>query len=146
MASRDTRPSRARDDGYTLTELLVVLLILGLLAAALTPITIGQMNQAKVRTAKLQMEGVAAALALYVGDVGRLPAGNEGLRALMEPPASAPTWAGPYLRSADRILDPWGRPIQLVAPASDGRPFVLRSLGADGAPGGKGADADIEVF
>lgn len=131
--------------GYTLTELLVVLLILGLLAAALTPITIDQMNRAKARTAKLQMEGLASALALFVGDVGRTPTTQEGLHALTSAPAGVESWAGPYIRGKERLIDPWNRPYLLETGASAEKPFIIKSLGADGETGGQGANADIEV-
>lgn len=134
-----------RRQGYTLTELLVVLLILGLLAAALTPITIDQMNRAKARTAKLQMEGLASALALFVGDVGRTPNVQEGLNSLITAPSGVDTWAGPYVRSPDRLIDPWNRPYILETGLSAEKPFIIKSLGADGAAGGRGANADIEV-
>ncbi|MBT9446200.1 MAG: type II secretion system major pseudopilin GspG [Hyphomonadaceae bacterium] len=137
--------SDATKAGYTLTELLVVLLILGLLAAALTPITIDQMNRAKARAAKLQMEGLASALALFVADVGRAPTDQEGLNALVVQPLGAEAWAGPYVRAADRLIDPWNRRYVLTTPGANGATFSIKSLGADGIDGGKGANADLEV-
>lgn len=137
-------PDHRSRAGYTLTELLVVLLILGLLAAAITPVTIDQMNRAKARTAKLQMESIAAAISLYAADVGSPPSAEQGLAALLKAPSGAANWSGPYIRSPDRLIDPWQRPY-VVVPASETAPLQVRSLGADGKPGGEGANADITV-
>ncbi len=131
--------------GYTLTELLVVLLILGLLAAAITPVTIDQMNRAKARTARLQMENIAAAVSLFAADVGRAPTADEGLAALVTAPVNALNWSGPYIRSADRLIDPWSRPYLLDIEDGGATPFLLRSLGADGKTGGSGANSDLVV-
>jgi general secretion pathway protein G len=136
--------ARDGESGYTLTELLVVLLVLGLLAAAITPVTIDQMNRAKARTARLQMETIAAAVALYAADVGRPPTAEEGLAALLTAPNSAQGWGGPYLRSADRLVDPWSRPY-LYTTRPEESSFVVQSLGADGKPAGVGANADLAI-
>lgn len=134
------RSSRA---GYTLTELLVVLLVLGLLAATITPVTLAQMNRAKARTARLQMENIAAAIALFAADVGRPPTAEEGLDALVTPPPGATNWGGPYIRARDRLVDPWNRPYLLETRGVE--TFAVRTLGADGKPGGDGANADQSV-
>lgn len=128
------------DEGYTLMEMLVVMGIIALLAAALTPALMGQLSRAKARTARLQMQTLSAALESYRGDVGRPPSQDEGLKALIVAPEGADGWLGPYLRDAGALKDPWGRPLayKMVDDQID-----LVSLGADGKPGGQGVDADI---
>lgn len=137
------RPARcAKEGGYTLTEMLVVLLILGLLVAVITPTTIDQMNRAKARAAQLQLEAISAALASFSADVGRAPTQEEGLKALVTRPPSTPTWTGPYLRSMDRLIDPWNRPYIFKTTSEI---ISIETLGADGKPGGSGADADLSL-
>lgn len=129
--------------GYTLTEMLVVLVIIGLISAIIVPQTLGQMDRAKARSARLKLESVAAALEMYAADLARYPAQGEGLEALLEPPADAPEWAGPYLSERSLLKDPWGGDILYEPPSTRGEKFTLTSLGADAAPGGKGFKRDI---
>lgn len=126
--------------GFTLTELLVVMVILGLLAAAVTPQVIGRLDSSKVRAARLQMDTLGSALELYKVDIGTYPAETEGLAALLAAPPGATGWDGPYVRSARTVIDPWQRPFLFSV---SGNRYVLRSLGADGAEGGSGHDADF---
>ncbi|HYC98449.1 type II secretion system major pseudopilin GspG [Brevundimonas sp.] len=137
------RTARARRAGYTLTEMLVVLVIIGLISAIVVPQTLGQMDRAKVRAARLKMESVAAALEMYSADLARYPTREEGLPALIDPPEGVAEWAGPYLSDAALTRDPWGRPVVYTPPAAMGDRFKLTSYGADGAPGGDGFKRDI---
>lgn len=128
------------ESGFTLVELLVVLVILALLAALVGPRVVGYMTASKVKTATIQLQGYKTALELYHLDMGRYP-GAEGLAALTTAPAGATGWAGPYLDKAV-APDPWGHDY-LYQPAPDGAGYALKSLGADGAEGGEGDAADL---
>jgi len=130
------------DDGYTLTEMLVVIAIIGLLAAVLTPMIAGQLSRARVKAARLQVENVSTAIEMFRSDVGRYPTAQEGLKALVQAPDGLDGWIGPYIRNTKSLDDPWGRPLKYQAPLDTAPPHVL-SLGADGKAGGTGADADI---
>jgi general secretion pathway protein G len=131
------------EGGYTLTELLVVIVVLALIAAAVTPQILGRFNTAKTRTAQLHADTLAAALDDFFIDVGRYPTPEEGIGSLLEAPASAPGWSGPYVRSQRSLTDPWSRSYLIAAPQAANMPPSVLSLGADGAEGGEGADADI---
>ena len=130
-----------REAGFTLIELMIVLFILGLLAALVAPRLMGRVGKAKQKTAQAQIQLLATALDLYHLDVGNYPSTEDGLRALKEKPSNAPGWGGPYL---DKPIpnDPWGRPYVYKCPGEHG-PYDLSSLGADGAPGGDGENQDI---
>ena len=132
---------KRREAGFTLIELMIVLFILGLLAALVAPRLMGRVGKAKQKTAQAQIQLLATALDLYHLDVGSYPTTQEGLKALKEKPASAGGWGGPYL---DKPIpnDPWGRPYVYKSPGEHG-PYDLFSLGADGAPGGDGENQDI---
>ena len=127
--------------GFTLVELLVVLVILALLAALVGPRVVGYMTTSKVKTAHVQIAAYQTALELYHLDLGRYPQTAEGLAALATAPTGASGWAGPYL---DKTVakDPWGTPYDYTA-SSDGATYQLRSFGADGQDGGEGDNADI---
>lgn len=136
--------SALRDEaGYTLTELLVVIVVLAMIAAAVTPQVMGRFNSAKTRTAQLHANTLSAALDDFFIDVGRYPTSEEGIAALLESPPNVDGWIGPYVRSERSLVDPWGRRYILVPPAAPNTPPAVASLGADGAEGGEGADADI---
>lgn len=130
-------------EGYTLTEMLVVLVIIGLISAIIVPQTLGQMDRAKARSARLKLESVAAALEMYGADIARYPTQDEGLEALLEPLPDGPEWAGPYLSEGSLLVDPWGNAILYQPPSHPGEKFSLTSLGADASPGGKGFKRDI---
>ncbi len=132
---------RRRDAGFSLTELLVVLAIMALLAGFVGPKVIGYFARAKTQTAASQIEGLRAALDLYLLDVGRYPNAEEGLEALVVAPRRASGWRGPYLQESVVPVDPWGNPYVYEARGGT-RPAVL-SRGADGAEGGEGDAADI---
>lgn len=130
-------------EGYTLAELLVVIAVLSLVAAAITPQLIGRFNNAKSRTAQLHVNMLAAALDDFYIDTGRYPTADEGLRSLATAPGNAPGWRGPYVRSEQNLIDPWGRPFVLSnGTSATGAPLVV-SFGADGVEGGAGVDGDI---
>ncbi len=130
--------------GFTLLELLVVIVIIGLLAAYVGPKYFSQLGKAEVTSAKAQIEAFEKALDAYRLDVGRYPSTEEGLNALITAPATAGAkWNGPYL---NKVVppDPWGRPYQYKAPGAKAE-FEIISLGKDGQPGGEGQNADIGV-
>ena len=139
---RKRRPRRRRQAGFTLVELLVVLIILGLIAAFAAPRVIKFVGGAKTDSAKIQIDRLSGVLDLYRLQVGRYPSEDEGLNALMEQPADAPDWEGPYLKKADALIDPWRRPYIYRFPGEHGD-YDLYSLGADGEDGGEGEDRDL---
>lgn len=132
---------RIRESGFTLIELLVVLVILTLLAGLVGPKVLDQLGGAKSKTARVDIAGIEQALDLFKLDVGRYPSDAEGLRALVERPATAQGWTGPYLKKGLRP-DPWGGAYLYKNPGRNGGADVF-SLGADGKPGGDGESADV---
>ncbi len=139
---RKRRERRRRQAGFTLVELLVVLIILGLIAAFAAPRVIKFVGGAKTDSAKIQIERLSGVLDLYRLQVGRYPSDDEGLNALMEQPADAPDWEGPYLKKADALIDPWRRAYIYRFPGEHGD-YDLYSLGADGEDGGEGENRDL---
>lgn len=135
-------PVGRSDAGFTLIELLVVIVILMLLVGLVGPRVVGYLGTSKSKTAKVQIESLGAALQLFRVDNGRYPSTSEGLRALVERPATLATWAGPYLSKTELPLDPWNRPYVYRVPGQHGE-FDIFTLGADNQPGGTGEDADI---
>ena len=127
--------------GFTLLELLVVVVIIGLLAGFVAPRYFSQVGKSEVNVAKAQLDALEKALDQYRLDVGRYPATELGLKALVERPASEAKWNGPYLKK-DVPLDPWGKPYLYTSPGKKSD-FDLASYGRDGQPGGSGEDADI---
>jgi general secretion pathway protein G len=127
--------------GFTLLELLVVMVIIGLLAAYVGPKYFSQVGKSEVKTARAQIVGLEKALEQYRLDVGGFPTTEQGLAALITRPADAARWDGAYL-SKGLPLDPWGHPYQYKQPGEHGE-FDLISLGRDGRAGGEGLDADI---
>lgn len=128
--------------GFTLLELLVVIVIIGLLAAYVGPKYFAQLGKSEVTVARAQMEAFEKSLDTYRLDVGRYPTTEEGLQALMAaPPTAAGKWNGPYLKKGVP-QDPWGNPYAYRSPGPKGD-FEISSLGKDGQPGGTGENADI---
>ena len=129
--------------GFTLIEVMVVIVILSLLAGIVVPQVLGGGDKARIKATEISLAKVANALKLYKTDNYKFPTTGEGLAALKTPPASAPNWQeGGYLDGT--YLDGWERELQYYSPGSNGQAFDLYSLGADGQPGGEGADADLE--
>lgn len=130
--------------GFTLIEILVVVVVIAILATLVAPNVFQHVGTARETTARSQVEMFGAALDAYRLHTGRYPSTQEGLAALWTRPASAPaTWRGPYLRKT-LPLDPWGNAYEYVCPGEVNRDgYDLRSLGADGRPGGEGENADI---
>ena len=126
---------------FTLLELLVVMVILGLLAAYVAPRYFGQVGKSEIRIARAQIESFAKALDQYRLDVGRYPSSEEGLTALRVNPGNNPKWTGPYLQK-DVPVDPWGNAYVYRAPGEHGE-YDLISYGKDGRPGGSGEAQDI---
>jgi len=133
-----------RSRGFTLLELLVVVVIIGLLASYVGPRYFGQLGRSEVTTAKAQMQAFSRALDQFRLDVGRYPTTEQGLNALLTRPGDEPKWNGPYLQNAVP-LDPWGKAYVYRSPGEKGDYDIL-SFGKDGAPGGAGDNADISVF
>ena len=127
--------------GFTLLELLVVVVIIGLLASYVAPKYFSQVGKSEVQVAKAQIDAFEKALDQYRLDLRRYPTTEQGLKALVEKPTTEPQWNGPYLRKAVP-LDPWGRPYVYKAPGAKSE-FELVSYGKDGQPGGTGENADI---
>jgi general secretion pathway protein G len=128
--------------GFTLIELMVILVIIGVLAALIVPNVLDRADDSRVTAAKNDVNNLMQALKLYKLDNQRYPSGEQGLQALLSRPTSgpqAPNWR-PYV---DKLpTDPWGRPYQYLSPGLHAEVDVL-SLGADGTPGGEGANADV---
>ena len=132
-----------KQSGFTLIEVMVVVVILGILAAIVMTNVVGKDDQARVTTTKASLASVANALESYKLDNHKYPTMDEGLEALVNKPASAKNYPnGGYLRG-DIPKDSWGNPFQYVVPGDSGRPYEIYSLGADGAEGGEDFNADI---
>jgi general secretion pathway protein G len=127
--------------GFTLLELLVVMVLIGLLAGFVAPRYFAQVGKSQVKVARAQVDGLDKALDQYRLDVGHYPTSEQGLQALVTQPSGEVNWAGPYLKKAVPA-DPWGRSYVYQQPGSHGD-FDLVSYGKDGRPGGNGEDADI---
>ncbi len=133
--------TRQRHSGFTLLELLVVMVIIGLLAAYVGPKYFSQIGKSEVKTARAQIVAFEKSLEQYRLDVGSFPTTEQGLAALVARPANAARWDGPYLAKAVP-LDPWGHAYVYKSPGDHGEVDLI-SLGRDGQPGGEGLDADI---
>ena len=131
-----------RERGFTLMELLAVIVIIGVLAATIGSRFLGQTEKAKVGAAKTEMGQMVQALDLFKLENGRYPNAQEGLEALIKNPGNLPNWSGPYLRK-DNIKDPWNNDYKYTVPGPNNTPFELKSLGADGKEGGEAENADI---
>jgi len=138
--------NRLRNSGFTLIEILVVIVVIAVLAGLVAPNVFKHVGEAKSVSARSQIEMLGAALDAYRLDTGRYPATDQGLGALWQAPVQEPrpaTWRGPYLRK-EVPLDPWGRPYIYRSPGEQNPGgYDLVSYGADGQPGGEGEAADV---
>jgi len=134
--------SRLGSDGFTLLELLVVILIIGLLTGIVAPRFLGQVSRSEVTTARAQLDAFGKALDAYRIDNGQYPNTQQGLAALVQAPAGLPTWRGPYLQG-EVPPDPWRAQYQYQSPGPNGKDYLLQSYGRDKVPGGSGDDADL---
>ena len=134
-------PGPLRRRGFTLLELLVVMVIIGLLAGYVGPRFFSQIGKSETKVAAAQIDAFGKALDQYRLDVGRYPSTAQGLQALQVAPTGESRWQGPYLKKAVPA-DPWGKPYQYRQPGEHGEYDIL-SLGADAQPGGEGPAADI---
>ena len=128
--------------GFSLIELLVVIIILGLIAGLVGPRLFGRVGQSKQAAARAQIELFGAALDQYRLDIGSYPQGTIGLQALVHNPNVA-NWNGPYLKKPVVPTDPWGRPYQYKCCPGDHGDYDIWTLGADAAPGGDGENRDV---
>jgi general secretion pathway protein G len=130
--------------GFTLIEIMVVVVIMGILAAIVVPNVMGRVDEAKVKAARTDIAQLMGALKVYKLHNSRYPTTEQGLQALLTKPTSGPStsgWNGPYIEKLAK--DPWGNPYQYLSPGLHGGEAEVFSLGADGQPGGTGLDADI---
>jgi len=132
---------KRREEGFTLVEILIVVIIIGLLAALVGPKLFGKVSGAKLKAAKAQIELFGTALDTFRLDLGRYPTAEEGLKALREKPSGTEGWQGPYLPK-EIPVDPWGRPYVYKSPGDHGD-YDLLSYGLDGAEGGEAENQDI---
>jgi len=137
MEERKQRDER----GFTLIEIMIVIIIIGMMAALVGPKLFGRLSAAKQKSAKAQIELFGTALDTLRLDVGRYPTTEEGLKALRERPSGLEKWQGPYLPK-EIPLDPWGNPYIYKSPGENGE-YDLISYGLDGAEGGEGENQDI---
>jgi general secretion pathway protein G len=133
--------SPRRVGGFTLLELMVVMVIIGLLAAYVAPRYFSQVGKSELQLARAQIDALEKALDQYRADTGHYPSTEQGLTALMERPSNEPRWGGPYLKKAVP-LDPWGRPYIYQYPGENAE-LDLSTLGRDGRPGGTGDSTDV---
>jgi general secretion pathway protein G len=129
--------------GFTLVEMLVVLVIIGLVMGLVGPRVLNYLSDARAKAARLQIEALGSALDLFYLDTGRYPVTNEGLGALVRKPGGLDVWNGPYLKGSTVPLDPWGNAYVYRSPA-DRAPYEIVSFGSDGRVGGNGSGSDIK--
>lgn len=130
--------------GFTLLELLVVILIIGLLTGIVGPRFLGQISRSEVVTARAQLDAIDKALQSYRIDLGRFPSSSEGLSVLVQSGQTDARWRGPYLKG-ELPVDPWGMPYQYRIPGPPGKDYDLFSFGRDRTTGGAGDDADLRL-
>jgi general secretion pathway protein G len=131
--------------GFTLLELLVVMVIIGLLASYVAPRLFDHIGKAEIKTTRAQLDAFGKALAAYRLDTGHFPSTEQSLRALVDRPSDEPKWSGPYL-SKTLPADPWDHPYVYRQPGEGSHEYELLSYGKDGQRGGDGANADLSVW
>jgi len=132
---------RSGNRGFTLIEIMIVMIIIGLLAALVAPKFFGRLSTAKLSSAKAQIELFGTALDAFRLDTGRYPTTEEGLKALREKPSGVESWSGPYLPK-EIPLDPWKRSYIYKSPGEHGE-YDLLAYGLDGVEGGEGENQDV---
>ncbi|MEP7084786.1 MAG: type II secretion system major pseudopilin GspG [Betaproteobacteria bacterium] len=132
--------------GFSLLELLVVLLLLGAFAGIFAPKIFGQAEKAKQKAAKLEIDQIGQALDLFKLEIGRYPTSQEGLQSLMVAPSGVANWNGPYLKRNAVPKDPWSNEYKYVSPGDQNRPYDIISMGSDGKDGGDGDAKDINSW
>ncbi len=138
-ALHDDRQPHDREAGFTLLEILVVIVILGLLIGLVAPAVLRQLGGARISIARQSIERLGGVLELYKLDVGSYPSTEQGLQALSTRPAGAPNWNGPYLQGAANPMDAWNHPYSYRQPSQRAEHgYDLCSAGAEGTPGGAG--------
>jgi general secretion pathway protein G len=140
-----TARHRLTQSGFTLLEMLVVMVIIGLLAGLVGPRIFGKVDNSKVQTAQVQIKMIESGLQIMRLDIGEIPASDAALKWLVSAPEDAniaSLWKGPYMDS-QLPVDPWNNPYKITVPGLNGKPFSVVSYGADGQPGGEGLNADI---
>lgn len=140
------RLSAARARGFSLMEIIIVVTIIGLIAAWAATNIFGKQEQAQARIAKAKLTSLSGPLDLYKLDTGRYPNTQEGLRALLTNPGNVSNWNGPYVKNTDELKDPWRNDLLYKSPGDANRPYDLTSLGADGKEGGDGPNRDINSW
>lgn len=145
MIGKRPRQHVTRALGFTLLELLVVMVIIGLLASYVGPKFFGHVGKAEIKTVRAQLDAFNKALSAYRLDTGHYPSTEQGLKALVERPSDEPKWGGPYLSKA-LPMDPWDHAYVYRLPGESGHDFELYSLGKDGQRGGSEDNADLSVW
>ena len=141
-----SQPERGqRAGGFTLLELLVVMVLIGLLASYVAPRFFDQLGKSESKATRAQLDAFDKALGTYRIDTGHYPTTEQGLKALVERPADEPKWSGPYLSKA-LPQDPWAHSYTYVRPGAQGHDYDLVSYGKDGQRGGSGDAADLSVW
>ncbi len=129
---------------FTIIEVIVIITIIGIIAAVIAPRLISRIGASRTATAKASAASLVTAMRIYLADGGTTESGVT-LNVLMDQPSGMTegAWKGPYMDSKDALLDPWGRPFELVVPGKKNFEFDIVSYGKDGQPGGEGEDVDI---
>lgn len=135
---RQGAPRSSASAGFSLIEMLVVLVIIGLIAGLVGPRVLNYLGDARVKAARLQIESFSSSLDLFHLDIGRYPTAREGLGALVQRPAGTAVWNGPYLKGGTLPNDPWGNAYVYKAPGTKG-PYDVISYGPAGREGGEGS-------
>lgn len=142
MKKHTTPPPSRAPRGFTLIELVMVLVIIGVILAMVGPRVFSSLGRANTERAKVQIEQIGSALELYKLDTGRYPNTQEGLGALLAAPSGIANWNGPYLKDPKHLKDPWSADFRYRSPGEKGG-YDLVSLGADGKEGGEGENKDV---